>query len=69
MPPEVRALATPLLCTALALAYCRTARADLPAGGERIRTHDYAIDLSQTSVLSSTRVTGLSGAFVAHVRT
>jgi hypothetical protein len=41
-----------------------SARADLPASGELIRTHDYAIDLAQTPVLSSTRVTGLAGAFV-----
>lgn len=41
------------------------ARAELPANGESIRTHDYTIDLAQTPVLAGTRVTGLSGAFVA----
>ncbi|MFZ5896767.1 MAG: hypothetical protein ACOY0T_37265 [Myxococcota bacterium] len=41
------------------------ARAELPAEGARIQTHDYSIDLSQTPVLAGTRVTGLSGAYVA----
>jgi hypothetical protein len=41
------------------------AAAELPANGESIRTHDYTIDLTQTAVLAGTRVTGLSGAFVA----
>lgn len=40
-------------------------RAELPPAGERIQTHDYGIDLSQTPVLAGTRVTGLSGAYVA----
>jgi hypothetical protein len=41
------------------------ARAELPDTGERIQTHDYSIDLSQTPVLAGSRVTGLSGAYVA----
>ncbi|MFO7180228.1 MAG: hypothetical protein DIU78_016125 [Pseudomonadota bacterium] len=53
------------LTLALAVLGARPARADLPPEGARIRTHDYAIDLSQTVVLSGTRVTGLGGAFVA----
>lgn len=60
---RTRALASALLLSALAAP--GIARAELPASGARIRTHDYAIDLSQTPVLSSTRVTGLGGAFVA----
>ncbi len=40
-------------------------RAELPGNGERLRSNDYAIDLAQTPVLASTRVTGLAGAFVA----
>lgn len=44
--------------------FAAAARAELPPSGQLIRTHDYAIDLAQTPVLSSTRVTGLGGAFV-----
>jgi hypothetical protein len=40
-------------------------RAQLPPAGGHIQTHDYSIDLSQTPVLAGTRVTGLSGAYVA----
>jgi hypothetical protein len=47
------------------LASASPARAELPESGASIRTHDYTIDLSQTPVLAGTRVTGLSGAFVA----
>lgn len=47
------------------LALNRAALAQLPGNGERIRTHDYAIDLAQTPVLAGTRTTGLAGAYVA----
>lgn len=41
------------------------AHADLPSNGERIRQHDYTIDLAQTPVIAGTRVSGLAGAYVA----
>jgi hypothetical protein len=59
--PERAACSLSLALLALAV----PARAELPANGDSIRTHDYTIDLSQTAVLAGTRVTGLSGAFVA----
>ena len=48
-----------LLCCPL------SARAQLPADGQPITTNHYGIDLFQGPVLASTRVIGLSGAFVA----
>jgi hypothetical protein len=60
----VRARAFAVISLAAA-ASSTAARAELPANGEPIRTHDYSIDLTQTPVLASTRVTGLAGAFVA----
>ncbi|MGC4091241.1 MAG: CDP-alcohol phosphatidyltransferase family protein [Polyangiaceae bacterium] len=53
------------LLLAGALLAASTAHAELPPAGSRIQTHDYSIDLSQTPVLAGTRVTGLSGAYVA----
>ncbi|HET9958194.1 MAG TPA: hypothetical protein VFQ61_27050 [Polyangiaceae bacterium] len=47
------------------LVWTAQAGAQLPGNGERIRTHDYAIDLAQTAVLAGTRATGLAGAYVA----
>jgi hypothetical protein len=52
-------------CGALLALLAKPVRADLPGAGERIQTHDYTIDLSQTPVLAGSRVTGLSGAYVA----
>lgn len=52
-------------CTLSALLTAVRAHAELPAEGARIRTPEYAIDLSQTAVLAGNRVTGLGGAFVA----
>jgi hypothetical protein len=60
----VRPSATSFLSLAL-VALAAPAHAELPANGASIRSHDYTIDLSQTPVLAGTRVTGLSGAFVA----
>lgn len=50
---------------ALLVSFAPPLHAELPPAGERIRTHDYGIDLSQTPVLAGTRVTGLGGAYVA----
>ena len=49
----------------LPLLFAARAQAQLPANGQRISNNDYTIDLAQTPVLSSTRVTGLAGAYVA----
>lgn len=47
------------------LLFVPPARAQLPADGQPITTNHYGIDLFQGPVLASTRVIGLSGAFVA----
>ena len=66
--------ATSLFVVLLALALASNARAQtgtgrvyrqLPADGQRIQTNNYGIDLFQGPVLASTRVIGLSGAYVA----
>lgn len=60
-PPLKRAAA----CLGLWLGTVGQARAALPGEGQPIQTNDYTIDLYQGPVLSSNRVTGLAGAFVA----
>ncbi len=48
-----------------ALFAAANANAELAANGQRIRQHDYTIDLAQTPVIAGTRVSGLAGAYVA----
>ncbi|HYP91131.1 MAG TPA: hypothetical protein VEQ59_23360, partial [Polyangiaceae bacterium] len=64
--PALRRAVSRLALASLGLvAAPRLARAALPGEGQPILTNDYSVDLYQGPVLSSNRVTGLAGAFVA----
>lgn len=62
---DPRRLPSSVAAALIACLWALRSRADLPSEGSRIESSDYAIDLTQTPVLASTRVTALSGAFVA----
>ncbi|HEY5956812.1 MAG TPA: hypothetical protein VIV60_09680, partial [Polyangiaceae bacterium] len=57
--------AIPLVAAGLCIVSPRRAMAQLRANGNPIRTSQYAIDLYQGTVLASTRVIGMGGAYVA----